>query len=302
MRRKLLNDNPSLRAALVALCWLVGLSISALPVQPDSSSSDTVPLASAVTAAATPAVLGVHSSTDLDRDKSLELLAAADPMGFLEAVLNRYEQSVQDYTCIFSKQERIEGKLGREQVMRVFFRESPFSVRLHFLEDADRCKSVLYVEDRWAKNSKRMAVVEPTGIARWFVSHVMRDINGKDAKKSSRRRIDQFGFRNAMLLTLKYCHLADQHNALDLRFTGTRDIAGRCTLVFERRLPYSSKHGAWPDRLLVVHIDRELLVPTLCEAYADDDKKILLGRYAYREIVLNAGLDESVFTKSAMGL
>lgn len=229
-------------------------------------------------------------------------MAEADPIGFFQFALDRYDRSVRDYTCTFAKQELVRGKMSAEQVMNAMFREKPFSVRLEWVKNRDKCSRVLYVADRWVKDRAQMAVVEPGPIARLFVPYVMRAIDGRDAKKSSRRTINQFGLRNSLLLTLKYALLAREQGILDFTYQGTGRVDGRETLAFERRLPYTDEQGLWPDRVLVVHVDRELLLPTLCECYADDDKQVLLGRYKNSNIQLNVNLPDSVFTKAGMGL
>jgi len=234
--------------------------------------------------------------------ETLEALAARDPIAFFEVMLDRYDRAVRDYTCTFSKKELVGGRMTRTQVMEAMCRQSPFSVLLKWVKNPDKCSRVLYVDDRWVKNNQEMAVVEPGAIARLFVPYVMRPIHGKDAKKSSRRTIDQFGFRNSLALTLKYCKLAQEQNILDFAFLGAGQVGGRETLVFERRLPYTGEDCVWPDRVLVVHIDKELLLPTLCVAYADDGKETLLGEYKMTDIKLNPNLPDSTFTKKGMGL
>lgn len=233
---------------------------------------------------------------------TLEEQAARDPMRFLESALDRYDRSVRDYTCTFTKQELVAGEMSAEQVMNAMFREKPFSVRLEWTKNADKCSRVLYVADKWIKDGVQMAVVEPGAIARLFVPYVMRAIHGPDAAKSSRRTIDQFGLRNSLMLTLKYCKLAKEKGVLDLKYVGNGKVNERETLVFERRLPYESENGQWPDRVLVVHLDKDLMFPTLCQAYADDAKKKLLGKYMMTDIKINVNLADSVFTKQGMGL
>lgn len=238
-----------------------------------------------------------------ERGESLEASAARDPLGFLKMALERYDRSVRDYSCVFTKQELLGGRLSAEQVMDAYFREKPFSVRLDWKQNADKCSRVLYVADKWIEDGQQMAVVEPAGaIAQLFVSHVMRPISGEDARKNSRRTIDQFGLRNSLDLTLKYALLSQEQNALNFTYQGNSEVDGRTTLVFERRLPYTHDGCPWPDRVLVVHLDRELLLPSLCLAYADDDKKVLLGRYQYSNLKLNTNLADSVFTKEGMGI
>ena len=122
------------------------------------------------------------------------------------------------------------------------------------------------------------------------------------SRKTSRRTINQFGLRNSLALTLKYCRLAEAQGTLDFRYAGTAQIDDRETLVFERRLPYTNENGLWPDRLLVVHIDKQLRLPTLCQAYADDAKQVLLGSYKTSDIQLNVNLPDEIFTKKGIGL
>ncbi len=233
---------------------------------------------------------------------SIEEMAGADPVGFFEMALDRYDRGVRDYTCTFSKRELVHGRMTQRQVIEVHFRENPFSVRMKWIENADKCSRVLYVADKWIKNGLQYAIVEPGAIAKLFVPYVMRPIHGEDARKSSRRTIDQFGLRNSLALTLKYCKLASQQNILDFRYTGTGEVDGRSTLVFERHLPYTGEDSAWPDRALVVHMDKELLLPVLCTAYADDAKTKLLGEYKIGDIKLNQNLPDSTFSKEGMGL
>jgi hypothetical protein len=248
------------------------------------------------------AAFAAVAPSEAGQGETLEALAARDPLGVIQLAMDRYDHSVRDYTCTFSKQERIGGELTKEQVISAYFREKPLSVRLEWKKNSDKITRALYVVDRWVEKGQQMAVVEPAGaIAQLFVAYVMRPINGEDAKKNSRRTIDQFGLRNSLTLTFKFAKLAQEKRILDFSYKGNSRVDGRTTLVFERRLPYTGEDGPWPDRVLVVHLDRELLVPVLCIAYADDDRKVLLGRYQCTHIKLNANLPDSVFTKEGMG-
>ena len=74
-------------------------------------------------------------------------------------------------------------------------------------------------------------------------------------------------------------------------------MRARPTYVFERRLPYTGDHGLYPDRLLVVHLDQECLLPTCCIAYADEAGTKLLGRYVITDVKFNVGLTDSDFAR-----
>ena len=233
----------------------------------------------------------------------LEARAARDPIASFEEALDQYDRSVRDYTCTFTKQELVGGQLTAEQVIKVMFREKPFSVRFEWIKNADKCDRVLYVKDRWIKDGQQMAVVEPGPLARLFVRYLMQPIHGELARKTSRRTIDQFGLRNSLTLALKYCKLAREMNVpFEFTYEGKGEVDHRETLVFKRRLPYTGEDGFWPDRVLVIHVDKELLFPTLCLCYADDDQQVLLGKYMTTDIRPNVNLPDSTFTKEGMGL
>ncbi len=120
--------------------------------------------------------------------------------------------------------------------------------------------------------------------------------------KTSRRTIDQFGFRKNTEMILKYCRLARAQGILDFTYKGARVVDGRPTLLFERHLPYTGEQGPWPDRVHEVHVDRQWLVPTLCVAFADKSKRELLGHYEYSDVKFNISLSNSTFTRQGMGL
>jgi len=286
---------------LFLACGLVSQCQKALS-QRNNPARTVVAAARTVTPGLQQAFAMLTPDRSLMNTQTLEDLAAQDPIGFFEQALDRYDRSVRDYTCTFTKQELVRGHMSDVQVMEAHFRERPFSVRLKWIKNRDKCSRVLYVADRWVDKGKQMAVAEPGPIARIFVPYVMRPIHGTDAQKSSRRTIDQFGMRNSLELVLKYCRLAREKKILDFTYVGNEKVDGRETLVFERHLPYTDDKGAWPDHALVVHSDKELLLPTLCVAYADDEKKQLLGRYQLSDIKLNRNLPDKVFTKDGMGL
>jgi len=226
-------------------------------------------------------------------------LAKRDPVAFLRSSLERYNRSVHDYTCTFTKQELVNGRLTPEQVMHVKVREKPFSVNMLWVKNADKARRAIYVEGKWTgANGEKLAVVEPAGaIAQLLVDDVMRPIDGPDARKAARRQIDQFGFANSLKLILRYCELAARRNELNIRYVGEGTHNGRPTYVLERWLPYVEEGGEYPDRVLVVHMDKEHLLPTCCISYADDAKTKLLGRYELTDVRFNVGLTDADFSR-----
>jgi len=230
-------------------------------------------------------------------EDDLEQAARTDPLALLHHCQERCRAQYRDYTCTFTKQERLGEAVTAEQETVVQFRQEPYSVRMRWVRNPSDAADVVYVAGRWKDSQGHdQAWCEPAGpIARIFVKKVLQPINGPRAARNSRRTIDQFGFDSTLDLIIKYCEKARDAGALDLRYVGQGSVDGRATLVFERRLPYTGAEQPYPDRLLVFHIDREWLVPTACFSYSDDRGEELLGKYILTGVEFNVGLDDDDF-------
>ncbi len=234
---------------------------------------------------------------------TLEAWASHDPLGFLEYCREHYQSTVQDYACTFVKRECLRGKVRDQQTAVVRFREEPFSVDMTFVENIGECKRALYVEDMWVDDDgNELAWAEPGGaIVRVFISKIQQPIHGPRAKKASRRTIDQFGFGRTLDLVLQYSRKAQQEGVLCLKYVGTGQVDGRPTYVLERMLPYNGSEEPYPDRVLVLHIDQEHLLPTACYSYADEKREVLLGSYVFRDVHLNNGYEDKDFDPEYIG-
>ena len=232
-----------------------------------------------------------------------QLPARTDPTRLLETALTRCRQSVADYVGTLVKQERIAGQLGPRQQIRVKFRREPFSVLLHWVENPKDARRVLYVQgERVDRQGREMALVQPEGpIARLIFPALAIPIHGAGAHTMSRLTIDQFGFENGLALILKYARLARDAGAPSLRYAGVGTVGERSTHVVERRLPYEGGAATYPDRTLIVHLDRERLVPLAIHCYADDTKEELLASYVFSDVQLNVGLTDEDFLPQGNG-
>jgi hypothetical protein len=227
------------------------------------------------------------------------LMVRSDPIRLLRVAQERYDQTVRDYVCTFSKEELVGGQLTARQVTSVKFREKPFSVNMLWVKNADKARRAIYVEGKWTGDKgEKLSVVEPAGVvARVFIDNIMLPIDGPLAKKAARRRIDQFGFSNSLRLILKYCDLSAKHNELNLKYIGDGAVGERPTYVIERRLAYTGENGMYPDHLLIVDLDKQTLLPMRCVSYADEAKTKLLGRYVFTDVKFNVGLTDGHFSR-----
>ena len=227
-----------------------------------------------------------------------EALAKAAPWALARLGCERYQREIREYTCVFLKQERIGGKLRDVEEIEVRFREQPKAVYMIWRQNADQAKRVLFKDTPEFVNKKgeKVARVEPAGaLIRLVVSDVLMPIHGKRAHQSSRRSIDEFGFRSTLNLLDRYNQLGEDHGVLDLRYDGEGEIDGRPTYKIVRFLPYDGPYGIWPDAKMVMHIDQEWLLPTAVYSYADREGTKLLGSYVHTNVRLNPSLGAEAF-------
>jgi hypothetical protein len=225
-------------------------------------------------------------------------LVSADPLALTRKGMQRYEREVREYTCVFLKQERINGELGPVQEVEVRYREAPRSVYMLWRKNADGAKRALFIDtpEFVDDDGRKAARVEPAGaVARLFVSEIMMAIDGPQAKKASRRSIAEFGFRASVRLLEDFHVLAEKAGVVDYEYAGVGEVDGRPTHVIRRTLPYEGSNSPWPDALLEMHVDQEWLLPTAIYSYADRDGKQLLGSYVFTQVKFNPGLGDAAF-------
>jgi hypothetical protein len=233
-------------------------------------------------------------AVNLRQDQERLALIQTNPQAFLEWALKNYQSNIKDYTCTFIKQEFVRGSLTPEQEINVKFREGPFAVFMQWIKNPSMVDKVLYVRGF----NENQAMVKPAGFLGWFVrTHVNRPVDGPDSTKVSRRRLDQFGFANALKMIMATNRRALKNGELKFSYTGPGEIDGRKTLIFERFLP---DKPTYPDHHMVVHIDQEWLVPVA--TYCFDAQDNLLGKYIYHNVKLNVGLAFKEFTAASNGL
>lgn len=233
-----------------------------------------------------------------------------NPLAALKAARKNHVENVADYRCTLVKQEMLPSGMSEEQEIDVLFRQSPYSVNLHWRRNPGLAERVIYVKDRWidpdadSPEERELAVCQPGPVARMLVKSLKQPIHGSMARRSSRRYVDEFGFTRALDLLIRYCDMAEREGVLDLTFCGETHFDGRPVWVVRRRLPYTDENGRFPDRLAEIYIDKDLRVPVAVYCFSHDDKKPehLLGKYEYRNIRFDAGLTEKHFDPATYGM
>lgn len=238
-----------------------------------------------------------------DNESERLRLARTEPLGFLQACINHYDENIDDYRCRFVKQERIDGSWGAEQHIDIKFRESPFSVDMTWTQNAGRASRVNYIKGhRVSDEGEELLQAYPKGVLGLLVPNgVQRPIYGEAALATSRKPIDRFGFRNSLELIIRFCKLAADSPEYELEFKGMETFNGliefepRECYVLERRLPFDMDDPTYPDEVLDIYIDSEWLVPVGVYAYADNDRDVPLGKYLLLNADFNVGLTDDDF-------
>jgi hypothetical protein len=227
----------------------------------------------------------------ISEEKLIEL-AKYDHIAVLKLAIEKYEGSIDDYTGVFCKQERLKGKLGKEQTIAFKFKEKPYSIYMEWKKNCGSADKLLYVR---SQNDGKM-IVHPTGLLSWLGS-VSCDPGGKDARKSSVYTCDEFGFYNSMKRGLKDYELANKSGDLEIKYIGLTEVHGRKCIALERVLP---KKKGYNTARLVIKLDIEYLLPVALERYDWDGNLIFQG--SFRDLEFNTGLKIEDFQPAVCGL
>ena len=225
-------------------------------------------------------------STGQDISNQIIELAKTDHIKLLNLALENYQKQIYDYQGTLFKQERINNKLRKIEQIAVSFKERPFSLLMKWEKNAGVIDKLLFVE---GSNDDKM-VVHPTGLLAWIKS-VKRDPRSEQARRSSRRTCDEFGFYRSMLSILEMYEQAQQHGDLEIGYVGPSQVDGRDCIAMERILPAKN---IYPCHRFIMEFDLEYLLPTSVTSY--DWQGNLLTRYVYKNLQFNYGLSDNEFT------
>jgi hypothetical protein len=224
----------------------------------------------------------------------LENILAQQPLLFLQMCLERQEQEVQGYSCIFRKQERVKDKLQPPEKIKVHFREKPFSVFFDWQEGARLAKRVLYVE---GENRGQM-LVRPNILLLGSLI-VPKDPEGAEATQTSRYSIKQFGLKLATQRSVQSMLEAQQHGTLHIRYDGevlVPELNNRACYKFIRT-PYNPPEEEGVNEL-VLYIDKVhwLQVGSILK----DVHGEIIAEYFFRDLEINPTFSKDQFTSKGL--
>lgn len=222
-------------------------------------------------------------------DEDFLEFAANDYGKLLEVMKANYDFSIEDYTGIFTKQERVKAKLRKPQVIAFKFRNEPFSIFMQWKKNPDKADRMLYVK---GQNNNKM-VVHPRGLL-GFIRSVERDPKGKAVLKNSLRTCDKFGIRNLLNRVTGLYKGNVQDKGFSAKYIGTEEIDKRPCIVLETIMPNNKISST---RRLILVVDMEYRLPVSVTSL--DGKGNLISKYSYTSLNFNNGLKDENFTKKA---
>ena len=242
--------------------------------------------------------LSIDPKKKLPTNEEMEKLAKSDPITFLEACLVRYDKEVKTgFSCTLQKQERIQGKLMKREVIKVHYKNEPHSVFFEWVENAGRAFRVYYIEDEDDDPKNDYMHIKPSGLGGFFI--VKRHVEGKEARASGRYSLNQFGLRKATERVLTFWKKAKEVNALHVEYLGKKKIpeAGNreCFVLHRTKFAEPEADGI-VDAKFFFDTETWLQVGSILK---NKDGK-LIGEYYFRDIRLNPKFDPDLFSHKGL--
>ena len=220
-----------------------------------------------------------------------EAVRVADPLGAMLADGKAAMAKVRDYTCTFTRQERIDGVLGAEQVAEMKARTQPAAATVKFVKP----EVAFGLEMTYATNKRDGKIrYRPGGIKGTPVV-----VSDDDAKllAANRHPVTQLGIAATLDLLGS---IAAREKALGNgveTFTSEYKFDGAAVTRYEvfTRRPHAHRYA----HKVLVYVDKETKLPVRFEAY-DQPKSgsatgDLLEAYSYSNVKYNVGLGDAAF-------
>ena len=245
-------------------------------------------------------------------------VARTDPLQMLRLAAKRYKISkpeaekvvISGYTASFLKQERIGDTLHSQEVIRVWYRESPYAV-LMLWEQGSRnmAEGTLFAS---GENNGKMLVWLPKLFGR--ITEV--DPRSRLPRGSARYTIEEFGFFHSVKRALTVWTAAEARGALQCKFLGTRKVAEaddrECHIVqrtcaVDEIDPFAAgevnpritdANRADSFRTITLYFDTRTWLQLGAELHRSDGA--LVSSYFYRNVVLNPALAPETFSRGSL--
>jgi hypothetical protein len=236
----------------------------------------------------------------LPDSQEMETLARRQPVAFLENCMRYYDQKVQSYQLVMQKQERLQGKIQKKEMVEVAFKQDPFSVSLRWREGARKADRVVFVKGE----NDDMMLAHPTGVAASLVKVVKRKVDGPEAKEAGRYPLDQFGLKNSLMRAVTSMKTAKEKNLLQVAFLGEVPVieAGNKPCYKLRRTYLEPEADGVME--LTVYVDKSTWLPVgwvmKGKTNPTTGNRDFIAEYFFKDIRLNPKFGPDQFKEAAL--
>ena len=217
--------------------------------------------------------------------------------------LNSCQETVNDYTALLVKRERVDGELGVHEYMSVKVRNrkvadgkivQPLSVYLSFLKPATvKGREVIYVENQNEGN----IVAHEGGFKGKFLPTVTIPPDGMLAMRGQRYPMTEIGIENLIEKLIERGETARQYPDVQCEFRKNARIKDRVCTVLQVTQP--TKRPELEFYQAQIFIDDAINVPIRYIAYdwpaTPDAPPQVIEEYNYLNLKLNVGLKDEDF-------
>lgn len=200
---------------------------------------------------------------------------------------------VKDYTCVFTKRERVGDALLSEERNALKLRHKPFSVYLRVIEPTSSAgQEVVYIEGRNNGN----LIAHRVGFGSSLIGRISLDPHGLIATRGNRYTIKDVGLKNLVKKLLDLGKRKELFRDSTVKIEKTTFSERPCTQV-----EINSPRPVGDFRLAIARIvlDDEWDVPVHFESHewpaGGGKESVLSETYSYYELKLNVGLTDRDF-------
>lgn len=202
-------------------------------------------------------------------------------------------RTIQDYTCLFIKRERINGQVLPEEYVYMKARSRPFSVYLKWQKPYDG-REAIYVEGQYGGK----LMVHSTGVEKVVGGTVALNPRGEMAMENSRHDITEAGIGNLVEQLVSRWEAERKLGQTQAEIKDMK-VDGRPCVMVKTTHPNDPRHYAYYRSR--VFFDKEHGLPIRFEGYdwprrgssPDGDN---LEEYTYRELKFNISLTSADFS------
>ena len=225
--------------------------------------------------------------------KAGDPLRALDPLGAMIAEAKSAHAALRDYACTFTRQERVNGVLGAEQVAELRYRANPQSIAVRFARPESMAgASASYVAGKRLEQSK----VRPVG-AKGLDRFVLVPLDDPKATLDGRHPVTGYGVAATLdRLAKAVATEKAMNNPVDV-YPSDFQFAGRAVTRYEvlTRRPHAHRYAY----KMLVFVDNQTKLPVRWEA--QDAPKPgttagdLIEAHSYTDLRANVGLGDAAF-------